>query len=81
MGKTFQKGYPLITDLTGKAEQNPDEILQAVKEVMGAAFHSAKENKQTIIAVGFSAAMHSLLCLDENRQVLHPLITWADTRA
>ena len=81
MGKTFQKSYPLITDLTGKAEQNPDEILQAVKEVMGAAFHSAKENKQTIIGVGFSAAMHSLLCLDENRHVLHPLITWADTRA
>ena len=81
MGKTFQKGYPLITDLTGKAEQNPDDILQAVKEVMGAAFHSVKENKQTIIGVGFSAAMHSLLCLDENRQVIHPLITWADTRA
>lgn len=81
MTAIFQQGYPLLTEGTGKAEQNPEEIFQAVKKVMLCSLQEASKQHYQVKGIGFSAAMHSLLCLDENRQMLTPLITWADTRS
>ncbi|WP_226671789.1 gluconokinase [Rossellomorea aquimaris] len=70
--------YPLHTPTPGTAEQDPEEIFQAVikciKEV-------ASSTNETISFVSFSSAMHSLILVDENDQPLTPSITWADNRS
>lgn len=73
--------YPLYSPAPSIAEQDPDEIFQAVlqtiREVIGqAAIDSAK-----IQLVSFSSAMHSLILVDDKGKPLTRCITWADSRA
>ncbi|WP_409304831.1 gluconokinase [Peribacillus sp. SCS-155] len=72
-------GYPLYTPDISTAEQNPEEIFQAVLEAMANIMrrHSAKK----LSFVSFSSAMHSVIAMDENDEPLTPCITWADNRS
>jgi gluconokinase len=73
-------GYPLEEPEPGYAVQDPARILQAVREAIGQTV--AEVGKPAAVAgLSFSAAMHSLIALDEAGQPLTPSITWADTRA
>ena len=71
-------GYPLYQDASGMAEQDLEEIFvagcQAIQTVVQA-------QPSTVQGVSFSAAMHSLIVLDEQLQPLTRSITWADSRA
>jgi gluconokinase len=71
-------GYELHEPAPGHAEQDPDEIVQAVlttiREVL-----SQLDDKP--IALSFSTAMHSLIGLDPDGKPLTNSITWADSRA
>lgn len=73
------KGYPLIQETQGMAEQDPEGIFQAViyclKTVVKSVF------PQTIDVVSFSTAMHSLIVMDHRNIPLTRVITWADQRA
>lgn len=73
--------YPLHSPVPGAAEQVADDILlatlQTVAEVMGAGGIARSE----LLGIAFSAAMHTLLLVDEVNEPLTPLYTWADNRS
>ncbi len=73
--------YPLHVPLPDRAEQDPDELYQAVltavREVRAKAGVTAEEVK----AVSFSSAMHSLIAVDRYGTPITRCITWADNRS
>ncbi|MCY9187659.1 gluconokinase [Bacillus mojavensis] len=81
-GDVVQKesiGYPLHTPDISTAEQNPEEIFQAV--VHTTAKITKQHPEKQISFISFSSAMHSVIAMDENDQPLTPCITWADNRS
>ncbi|MFE4813680.1 gluconokinase [Peribacillus simplex] len=72
-------GYPLYTPDMTTAEQDPEEIFQAVLKAFTNIMkqHSDKQ----ISFISFSSAMHSVIAMDENDQPLTRCITWADNRS
>lgn len=76
---SFYVRYPLFQEEVGMAEQDPEEIFQAVVTCIS---KIAKEiNPANISCVSFSTAMHSLIAMDKKNQLLTRSITWADNRA
>lgn len=73
--------YPLHTPAPGRAEQNPDQIVEAVTAALRAAMAKAGAGESDIRCVVFSSAMHSLIALDRDGSPLTPSITWADNRS
>jgi gluconokinase len=73
--------YPLLCTAPGMAEQDPQQILAAVLESIGVAVQRAQARPEEIALVSFSAAMHSVIALDRDNQLLTNSITWADNRA
>ncbi|CAN5536046.1 gluconokinase [soil metagenome] len=74
--------YPLLSPGPGRAEQDPDEILEAVLDSLSGVVETVKENSESeVFCVSFSAAMHSLLALDVDGGPLTASITYADNRA
>ncbi|SHS90311.1 carbohydrate kinase FGGY [Mycobacteroides abscessus subsp. abscessus] len=77
--QTENIGYPLYTPNISTAEQDPEEIFQAVLKAVS---NITKKNPQKNIAfVSFSSAMHSVIAIDTNDQPLTACITWADNRS
>lgn len=77
--QTENIGYPLYTPDISTAEQNPEEIFQAVLKAVTNI--SKKHSLRTLSFISFSSAMHSVIAMDENDQPLTPCITWADNRS
>ncbi|WHX98735.1 gluconokinase [Neobacillus sp. DY30] len=77
--QTENIGYPLFTPNISTAEQNPDEIFQAVLTAISSITKKHLDKKLSFIS--FSSAMHSVIAMDENAQPLTPCITWADNRS
>lgn len=75
-----KQGYDLLRPQPGFEEQDADAILEVVIDVMAQAFRAAG-NHGSITAVGFSAAMHSILPVDNTGTPLYHALTWADTRS
>ncbi|EDX83665.1 FGGY family of carbohydrate kinases, C-terminal domain protein [Synechococcus sp. PCC 7335] len=73
------QGYSLNAPVPGAAEQNADEILQAVVQTVSQVV--ANLDPSQLLGLSFSAAMHTLLLLDEDYYPLIPLLTWADSRS
>lgn len=73
--------YPLFSPAPSIAEQDPDEIFLAVKEVIKEALKKGAINPAKLELVSFSAAMHSVIAIDEHGAPLTRCITWADSRA
>lgn len=73
--------YPLYTPTPSTAEQDPDQIhravIKSIKETVKAAPIEAKQ----IGCIAFSAAMHSLIAVDNAGNALTSSITWVDNRA
>ncbi|MDR0300171.1 MAG: gluconokinase [Streptococcaceae bacterium] len=82
---TVNKPYELYRTEPDMAEEDPNEIFEALIAALSELVRSAKEKsgveKAEIAAVSFSSAMHSLIALDESWNPLTRVITWADTRA
>jgi gluconokinase len=76
---SFSIGYEMTHTIPNHIEQNPDEILSAV--VTGINKVIEKLSPQLPDFISFSAAMHSLMAVDNNVKPLTPLIIWADNRA
>ncbi|MGG0411207.1 gluconokinase [Peribacillus simplex] len=72
-------GYPLYTPDMSTAEQDPEEIFQAVLKAFSNITKQHPNKKLSFIS--FSSAMHSVIAMDENDQPLTPCITWADNRS
>ncbi len=74
-------GYPLYQTVPDMAEEDPDEIFNAVSEVLRQVMRKGNVQAGELQGVSFSAAMHSLILMDANDQPLTRAITWADNRA
>lgn len=68
-------------DGDGAAEQDPIQVYAAVAQVIGQAAEQAYGRGFTVERVGLSAAMHSLIPVDQRDQPLMQALTWMDTRA
>jgi gluconokinase len=75
----FHKSYKTFYPQAGYAEQNPDEILIAVKESLSAI--RIEVGGIQPLAICFSCAMHGLMAVDETGKPLTQLIIWADNRS
>lgn len=76
------KSYALYRDLPDMAEEDLDELFEALVSALSEVVRVADLNKgNQITAVSFSSAMHSLIAFDEDWNPLTRAITWADTRA
>ncbi|WP_058301741.1 gluconokinase [Gorillibacterium timonense] len=73
--------YPMSTPSPEIAEQDPDQMADAVLEGIRQLLLESNANADEILCVSFSAAMHSLLAVDDEGAPLTPLITWADNRS
>ena len=71
-----ERGYPLHTDASGAATQDPDVVAAAAVDAIAECAQG-----RTVLAISFSAAMHTLLALDTSHRPLTPALSWADQRA
>ncbi|GBG96163.1 gluconokinase [Lactococcus termiticola] len=77
---TSSKPYKLYRDATGMAEEEFEDIFDAVLASVREVCINIEEGDE-LLAVSFSAQMHSWIAYDENWEALTRVITWADTRA
>lgn len=73
--------YPLHTPRPDIAEQDPDEIFQAVLSAIRAVKEKADISANDVLCVSFSSAMHSLIAVDRENNPLTQCITFADNRS
>jgi len=72
--------YPIYHPRADWSEQDPNEILRAVEKCIRKVLDECREHGE-VKALSFSAAMHSLIVLDEEGKPLSPSIIWADNRS
>ena len=75
------KGYKTYHEQLGYAEQEPEEVLQAFYKVMEAVLEPVGEKAAEVELLSFSSAMHSLILVGENGQLLTRSIIWSDNRS
>ena len=73
-----QQGYRTHYPQPGFAEQEPEEVWQAVATVIR---QCCQAHGPAIRAASFSCAMHSLMAVDERNDPLTRFIIWADARS
>jgi gluconokinase len=73
--------YPLYSPNPAVAEQDPDEIFQAVKHSIQQVIKLDGYDISTLQFISFSAAMHSVIAINKDGQPITRCITWADSRA
>ncbi|HWC82885.1 MAG TPA: gluconokinase [Pseudonocardiaceae bacterium] len=78
---TVETGYALHTGPHGEAEQDPAEVLAAAREAVGTATERARARGDEVLGLSFSAALHTLLALDDSGRPLTRALSWGDTRA
>jgi len=72
--------YPTSYPQPGFAEQDPEEIYNAVLEVIAKVVHKISGSHE-IKGISFSSAMHSIVAVDSKSHPLTPLLIWADIRS
>jgi gluconokinase len=77
---TYKEDTRTYHSFEDAVEQNPEEIFRAVLSVLKKTLDGLT-NEDEIIFISFSAAMHSLMAVDEKGNPLSPLMTWADKRS
>ncbi|MGI0485075.1 gluconokinase [Pantanalinema rosaneae CENA516] len=83
-GRAIQKHlveYPLYSPVPLAAEQDPNEVLQAVLKTVKQVIEASQISPSQILCLTFSAAMHSLIAIDAQGQLLTNSLTWADARS
>lgn len=73
--------YDIIQTKLGMAEQDPKAIFQAVLSTIGTLMKNDLAIKHHIEFVSFSSAMHSVIMLDKQNELLTNCLTWADNRS
>ena len=73
--------YPLHTPTPLTAEQDPEEIFRAVLGTIRETIRKSGIDPASLQLVSFSSAMHSLIAVGAEGQLLTESITWADSRA
>lgn len=73
--------YPIYTPSPDMAEQDPEEIFRAVKEGIRAVMSKGSAAPSQISSVSFSAAMHSIMAVNEQFEPLTRAVIFADNRS
>jgi len=73
--------YPLFTPNPETAEQDPDQLFEAVLKAIRSSIKMSGLTPDAIEFVSFSSAMHSVIAVDGNGKPLTRSITWADNRS
>lgn len=63
------------------AEQDPEEIEKSARMALKEVIEKGKIDQNHLVAVGFSCAMHSLICVDMQYQPLSKMVIWSDGRS
>jgi gluconokinase len=71
--------YSLNVPKPGWAEQNPEEILAAVVRAVAQVMEQVEP--KAVAALSFSAAMHSLIAMNQEDQAMTAAMIWADNRS
>lgn len=74
---TKKADYPMKHKKTGYSEQDPNDWIEACKNIFE---QLSKEILSKIAGISFSGQMHSLVLLDEQNKVLRDAILWNDVR-
>jgi gluconokinase len=77
---SHQSFYPTFYPQADFAEQDPQQIYQAVLEVISKVIPQISHH-DLLKGISFSSAMHSIMAVDANAKPLTPLVIWADTRS
>ncbi|WP_036670191.1 gluconokinase [Paenibacillus sp. HW567] len=75
------QGYPLHTPSPSVAEQDPEQILQAVIYTIAKVMQDSAIPPEALLFLSFSSAMHSVIAVDSAGSPLTACITWADNRS
>ncbi|SFD48071.1 gluconokinase [Clostridium uliginosum] len=73
--------YPLYNPYPSWSEQNPEEIFRAVLDSIKDVVKENDINKNKLLGISFSSAMHSVIAMDKGGNPLTNCIIWADTRS
>ena len=73
--------YPLYSPTPDTAEQDPDEIFEAVVKTIKQVVKTSNVQPNDILCVSFSSAMHSVIAVDKEGKPLSKCMTWADNRS
>lgn len=73
--------YSLETPQYDWAEQNPQQIYDAVEEVVKGTVAELQYKLVTISGLALSSVMHSFIPQDDKFQLLGNMMTWADSRS
>lgn len=73
--------YPLHTPSSSVAEQDPEQIFNAVLQSVQQVMAKSGVRPEQVMFGAFSSAMHSIIAVDENGNPLTACITWADNRS
>lgn len=65
----------------GWNEQDPEEIFQGAISAIGTVVEKAGIDPSELVGIGFSCAMHSLICVDESGHPLSRALIWSDGRS
>ncbi|SIS73424.1 gluconokinase [Alicyclobacillus vulcanalis] len=82
-GELFASRSAVVNTETGpdgRAVQDPNEVAGAAVEVLRDLAGEIAQQECVIAALGMSAAMHSLVALDDRGAPLVPAMTWMDAR-
>ena len=83
-GKVLAKSeaqLELIIQGEAEYEQDPYQVDEKITGVILNTLYTVKQNGYSVRLVSFSAAMHSLLPVNEDGTPLHHALTWLDGRA
>ncbi|MFD3504286.1 gluconokinase [Streptomyces sp. NPDC058676] len=78
---TVERPAPLRTGRHGEAVHDPETVLAGAIEAVRESAGLCAGRGLTVVALSFSAALHTLLALDSSGEPLTPALSWADTRA
>ena len=73
--------YGLETPRAEFVEQDADVVYRATMHVLASVLADVRLRGRDVSAIGFSSAMHGVLCVDSDGEPLSPVITWLDRRA
>ncbi|HYW55191.1 MAG TPA: gluconokinase [Dongiaceae bacterium] len=73
--------YGLETPQAEFVEQDADVVYRATMRVLARVLSDVRMRGSEVAAIGFSSAMHGVLCVDESGEPLSHVITWMDRRA
>jgi len=73
--------YPMLHPQPGWAEQDPYILFSAVVQSIQGAVYKGNVSAEQVKAIGISAAMHSLILVDEHHRPLTNCMIWTDNRS